>query len=428
MLVQLIVMTRLPRTGRNKTRLIPALGAEGATAFHERLAHHAIGRASAFCALQPKANLTIRLEGGTSIEGKSWLGSDSLDCREQSPGDLGWRMESAANEAFEEGAEKVVIMGTDCPSVDERVLAKAFDTLKQTDAVFGPAADGGYYLIGLNKPTSSLFREIPWGGERVLEESLAAAKAAGIRTTLLDTLSDVDLPEDLPAAKKVLTEGLTVSIIIPTLNEAETISSLLEQIQASQPHEIIITDGGSTDDTTALAKATGARTISSQKGRAKQMNLGASSASGEFLLFLHADTIPPRDFHKIISEILNRPGTSAGAFSFQLDDEIGAASLIEKLVSIRCKLFGTPYGDQGLFLRRTLFEEIGGFPEWPVLEDLGIVRALRRHGKVRLAPEPAITSSRRWKKGGTIRTFLKHQAMLAGFSLRIPTRFLARIR
>jgi len=421
-------MTRLPRAGRNKTRLIPPLGAEGATAFHDRLARHAIGRASSFCALHPEARLTVRLEGGTSIEGKSWLGSDTLDCREQSPGDLGHRMESAANEAFEEGADRVVIIGTDCPSINEDVLATAFDALNDADVVFGPAADGGYYLVGMRRPVPSIFKNIPWGGSDVLNESLAAVKKAGIRSELLETLYDVDMPEDLGPAQDALTKGARVSVVIPTLNEATNIAFLLEKIRASDPHEIIVADGGSADGTIGLAEKSGARVVSAPIGRAAQMNHGASIATGEFLLFLHADTVPPVGYCTIISEILNRPGTSAGAFRFQLDDGIGASSLIEQLVHLRCKLFGTPYGDQGLFLRRCLFEKTGGFPDRPVLEDLGIIKRLRKRGMVRITREPAVTSSRRWRNGGTARTFLKHQAMLAGFALGIPPRFLAKIR
>lgn len=421
-------MTRLPRIGRNKTRLIPALGPEGATQFHDHLARHAIGRASSFCTLNPAARFTVQLEGGTSIEGKTWLGADTMDCREQSPGDLGHRMESAAEEAFEEGADRVVIIGTDCPSINESILGKALEALTRADVIFGPAADGGYYLVGMRKPTPSIFRNIPWGGGDVLEKSLAAASAAGIRVELLDVLSDVDTPEDLDAAEAVLLEGSLVSVIIPTFNEAANIAPLLEKIQASQPHEIIVADGGSSDATVALAKAAGVRVVPAPRGRATQMNLGASVATGEFLLFLHADTLPPAGFPEIVSETLNRPGTSAGAFSFQLDDHIGTSSLTEKLVHFRCKLFAAPYGDQGLFLRRCLFEETGGFPEWPCLEDLGIIRSLRKRGKMRIAPESAITSSRRWKTGGIVRTFVKHQAILAGFFLGIPARLLAKIR
>tara|TARA_B110000037_G_scaffold221695_1_gene293520 strand:- start:22970 stop:24238 length:1269 start_codon:yes stop_codon:yes gene_type:complete len=421
-------MTRLPRTGRNKTRLIPALGADGATTFHERLARHAIGRASSFCTLHPKARLTVRLEGGISIEGKTWLGSDELDCREQAPGDLGQRMETAANEVFDQGADRVVIIGTDCPSIDESTLAKAFDALNHSDVVFGPAADGGYYLVGLNKPTPSIFRNIPWGGEQVLNESLAAAKKAGVRVQLLDVLSDVDMPEDLTAAETQLSKGATVSVIIPTLNEAGNITSILEKIAVSNPHEIIVADGGSTDGTTDLARATGVRVTSSPKGRAAQMNHGASIATGEFLLFLHADTLPPEGFPHIIANTLNRPNTAAGAFRFRLSGDMGASPLIESLVNLRCRFFGTPYGDQGIFVRRALFQNLGGFPNLQAMEDLHFIRKARKSGKIRGTDQAAVTSPRRWEKSGLIRTFLGHQLMLASGRIGIWPRIISRLR
>jgi hypothetical protein len=421
-------MTRLPREGRNKTRLIPALGAKGASEFHDKLARHAIGRASEFCTLYPKASLTVRLEGGTPIEGKSWLGSDSLDCREQESGDLGHRMESAAQAAFGEGAERVVIIGTDCPSIDATVLGKAFDALKNADLVFGLADDGGYYLVGMSRLVPEIFRDIPWGGRDVLEKSIAAARAVRIDPYLLASLPDVDFPEDLPAAELALTAGATVSVIIPTFNEEENLSTLLETLKQSHPHEILIADGGSTDRTLEIAAALGLKTVSAPKGRASQMNLAAASATGEFLLFLHADTIPPAGFPEMIAEILNCPGTSAGAFRFKLDDEIGTASLIEALVHLRCELFSNPYGDQGIFLRRSVFENIGGYPEWDILEDCGLIRKARKRGKIRISNKAALTSSRRWVAGGTVKTFFRHQLILAGFSLRIPCHILAHIR
>jgi len=226
-----IVMTRLPCAGRNKTRLIPALGAEGAAEFHDRLARHAIGRASSFVLSTPGARLLVRLEGGTPIEGKIWLGDNRVDCREQGTGDLGERMELAANEAFSEGAKRVVIIGTDCPSIDEGVLSKAFTALEKSDLVFGPALDGGYYLLGLAKPVSAIFKNIPWGGDEVLEKSLLAARDEGLPTALLNSLPDVDTPEDLPAGHAALGTGSSVSVIIPTLNEEAIIEKLLESIR-----------------------------------------------------------------------------------------------------------------------------------------------------------------------------------------------------
>lgn len=145
-------MTRLPREGANKTRLIPALGAKGAMDFHDRLARHAIARASAFCIMGIKRKLVLCITGGTLAEGKSWLGDDTLGIDEQADGDLGDRMHTAAANAFKEGAEKVIIIGTDCPCLDEGMLQKAEELLEGNDLVFGPALDGGYYLVGMRAP------------------------------------------------------------------------------------------------------------------------------------------------------------------------------------------------------------------------------------------------------------------------------------
>jgi rSAM/selenodomain-associated transferase 2/rSAM/selenodomain-associated transferase 1 len=418
---QLIVMTRLPCEGRNKTRLIPALGAAGAARFHDELARHAIGRASSFCMTFSNARLVVRLDGGSTREGKDWLGE--CDCRVQGDGDLGARMRRAAGEAFAEGASRVLIIGTDCPSMDESILTKAFDALEQDDLVYGPAHDGGYYLIGMSKACDEVFDGIGWGGGEVLNQSLAAAGKVGSSVAMLDPLADVDFPDDLAAARLALEAGSSVSVIIPTLNEEAWITKGLERVKVGQPHEIIVADGGSADATVDLALAGGARVVCSGPGRARQMNRAAMEATGEFLLFLHADTMPPKEYGKEIAVMLQRPGIVAGAFRFRLEGDLPAAPLIEWLVNHR----GTPYGDQGLFVRRSVFLKSVGFPDWPVMEDLGYVRKLRETGRVVVSNLPATTSARRWESAGFLRTLVRHQLMLMGLRLGASPETLARI-
>lgn len=422
----LIVMTRLPREGRNKTRLIPALGPSGATAMHDRLARHAVGRASSYAMMHPGTSLEMHLEGGSPDEGREWLGD--VECIAQHPGDLGQRMQAAAARAFSRGAKRVVIIGTDCPSIDEPTLSEAFVALVKNDVVYGPAADGGYYLIGLSKPCPQLFTGIAWGENRVLEQSFTAARESFLNVAMLEIREDVDTPADLPAAEATLAVGESISVIIPTLNEEEHLPFLLEHLKHCNPHEIIIADGGSCDRTVEIAEQAGARVVHAAKGRASQMNLAAATATGEFLLFLHADTMPPSDYTSIILTILHGPGTSAGAFRFALAGELRSSHLIERMVNLRCRLFQTPYGDQGLFLRRRMFRNAGRFPDWPVLEDLHLVRGLKKIGTVRTSTEAARTSPRRWQQGGTIRTFLRHQLMLAAYHVGIPARIIASMR
>jgi uncharacterized protein len=197
----LIIFTRLPCPGRNKTRLIPALGAAGAARFHDRLVRHTLGRALEFCTSN-KVQLVIRLDGGTPDEGGAWLGNHVFI--EQGEGDLGMRLDRAVRAAFDQGAQRVVVIGTDCPALDQATLASAFQMLSEHPVVFGPAYDGGYYLVGMVQPTPTIFQQIKWGGPEVLRQSLAAAQSEGLAVGQLKFLADVDVPDDLPAAEIAL--------------------------------------------------------------------------------------------------------------------------------------------------------------------------------------------------------------------------------
>ncbi len=422
----LIVMTRLPREGHNKTRLIPALGPAGATALHERMARHTIGRAAAFTMLHPAVSLRVLVDGGTPRQARAWLGGGRF--RKQESGDLGRRLEAAVSRAFADGARRVVVIGTDCPALDESTLAAAFEVLDRADLVFAPALDGGYTLVGLSGPCAAIFHDIDWGGPDVLRQSVDAAARSRKSVRQLEPMADVDLPGDLPAAEAALASGETLSIIIPTLNEEKALPPLLDALLAARPHEILIADGGSTDATRQTAERPGVKVLATPPGRAAQMNHAAARAAGEFLLFLHADTRPPPDFPELVTRTLQTPGTSAGAFRFQFDGSHPATPLVESLVHLRCRLRRLPYGDQGLFLRRSLFHHLGGFPEWPVMEDYQFVRTLKKSGRVRITASAAITSSRRWQDNGLVRTFLRHQLMIAAHHLGVPPARIATMR
>jgi hypothetical protein len=378
--------------------------------------------------MESGSHLTVSIAGGTPIDAKQWLGDEHVDCREQAPGDLGDRLKDAIEEAFANGAGRVLVIGTDCPSIDAAIYEKAIAILAENDLVLGPALDGGYYLIGMNRLVHSLFQNIPWGTETVMEATQEAARAASLSVGLCPPLPDVDLPEDLQAAEKALALGSSLSVIIPVLNEAKRIANLIRILSRHNPSEIIVVDGGSADATVVEASKAGATVIFSSRGRAAQMNAGAALATGENLLFLHADTTPPENFPKLIADTLNRPGTSAGAFRFELVGDFGAAPLIEYLVNLRCRCFQTPYGDQGIFMRRSAYRFLGGFTNLPVGEDLDLTHRLRKMGKIRATKASAPTSARRWQNQGMIRTFLYHQSVILAYHLRLPASWIARIR
>ncbi len=414
----LILFTRLPVPGQAKTRLIPELGAEGAAALQRRMTQQVLGRAWTWTVADPSLRLRIAYDGGSAAEMRDWLGP--LDFVPQGEGDLGERMHRCCQREFDAGARSVMIVGTDCPQLDEAHFRAARLALQQTPVVFGPAEDGGYYLIGLSRPLPALFTGTTWSTHQVLAESLTRAQQHGITPALLATLPDVDVPADVAAGEMALALGRTVSVIIPTLNEAENLTRLLPLVQAGQPLEIIVGDGGSTDATAEVANAFGARVIKTERGRAKQMNAAAREARGEYLLFLHADTYPPPHFCQLIADHLAGAGTAAGAFRFALREPIRGRTLIEKFVALRCATRHSPYGDQGLFLRRALFLAQGGFPDWPILEDVKLVHQLRKLGRIAITPEAAQTSARRWQEQGVVPTFLRHQRILWGYALGVP--------
>ncbi len=192
---RLILFTRYPRPGRTKTRLIPALGAQGAAALQQRMSEAIIAQMAQFAAQYP-VNLEIRYADGNQQAVEAWLSSD-IPCLDQGEGDLSDRLRRAFAQAFSQGSRQVVVIGADCPHLTPALFAQAFAALESRELVLGPAMDGGYYLIGLNRLAPALFAEIPWGSEEVLAATLKQAQDLNLSTHLLEPLADVDRPEDL---------------------------------------------------------------------------------------------------------------------------------------------------------------------------------------------------------------------------------------
>ena len=220
----------------------------------------------------------------------------------------------------------------------------------------------------------------------------------------------------------------SISVIIPTLNEADCIASAIRSAQSRGAGEIIVVDGGSADGTSAIAQSLGAAVIASAANRGAQQNLGALRAAGPILLFLHADTKLPVDFAGRIRETLAGPGVAGGAFRFRLDGLGWRFRLIERVVALRCKLFQLPYGDQAIFVTKETFERAGRFPESPVMEDFDFVTRLKKLGRVAIAGADAVTSARRWRRMGVWRMTWINQLCIFGYYLRIPSRRMARWR
>ncbi len=218
-----------------------------------------------------------------------------------------------------------------------------------------------------------------------------------------------------------------ISIITPVLNEEQQIVSFLDNLQPVSWCEHILIDGGSTDQTRNLINRYPVRLISSPSGRGTQQNAGASAATGDILLFLHCDTRLPENYQYPVRQILAQPGISAGAFQLGIDHPGRWYRLIERGVNLRSRLLSLPYGDQALFMKKSVFQQVGGFPDQPILEDISLLRRLRHLGKIGQAPAAVVTSARRWQRLGIFRTTVINQLMLAGMVAGISSQRLARL-
>jgi len=244
-------------------------------------------------------------------------------------------------------------------------------------------------------------------------------------------------------------ENKSISVIIPSFNEERRIRACIESAQRINPLEVIVVDGGSTDSTCEIAQEAGAIVIRSSKGRGIQMNKGASFAKGKVLLFLHADTIMPETEisslchpelgsgsqgmlkqvqHDIMESLTDK--NIGGFFRLKFDDNSLSTRLVEIFANLRARLFSLPYGDQAIFIKRDVFKKIGGFKEYPFLEDIDMAIRIRKFGKLKYIPLKVIASSRRLNKGyllSPIFVSLKNVVIALLFMLGVGPSRLARL-
>ncbi|HEV2149563.1 MAG TPA: TIGR04283 family arsenosugar biosynthesis glycosyltransferase [Longimicrobiaceae bacterium] len=213
-------------------------------------------------------------------------------------------------------------------------------------------------------------------------------------------------------------------MIVPALNEAERIVACLRSVAAQAgPRELIVVDGGSTDGTPGLAREL-ATVAAGPRGRAWQMNVGGRLARGEVLLFLHADSVLPAGALTALRDALADPRAAGGTFTLRFDTDRPWLRLYALLTRFRPRLFH--YGDQGIFVRREVFERLGGFAELPLMEDVDFLRRLRREGRVVLVPRPVTTSARRFLARGIVRQQLLNGALVLLYHLGVAPARLAR--
>ncbi len=204
---------------------------------------------------------------------------------------------------------------------------------------------------------------------------------------------------------------MTLSVIIPTLNEEQALGKTLADLSSAHTLEIIIVDGGSTDRTLAIAHTFCAHTPTAQlvrapTGRARQMNEGAKASRGDILLFLHADTQVVEEAPRIIESALANPAVVGGRFDVRFATRSGWGRIISTLMNWRSRTSGIATGDQAIFVRRHIFERLGGFADVPLMEDIDFSRRLKRAGSTVALRQTVTTSFRRWEQQGPLHTIL----------------------
>jgi len=223
--------------------------------------------------------------------------------------------------------------------------------------------------------------------------------------------------------------GPVISTIIPAYQEGEAINQVirhLRSIQGGIGREIIVVDGHSDGNTLSAIDDGAVIRIHSGKGRGRQMNAGAQAARGDILLFLHADTLLPQNAFSRIISIMRNGAFAAGAFSLRINGNPFFFRVIERLTVLRARLTRIPYGDQGIFIRRDYFRRIGGYREIPILEDVDLMRRIRKRGdRIVLLAEAVLTSSRCWDRNGLLCNTLRNRMIMILYNLGIkPERLL----
>lgn len=221
---------------------------------------------------------------------------------------------------------------------------------------------------------------------------------------------------------------MLVSVVIPTLNEERYIANTLQFLSTSLHVELIVVDGGSRDKTLEIARHFTEYVFLTHAGRAHQMNFGARHATGDVILFLHADTLLLPGAIEMVRYQMRRVNVAGGAFDLRLDSEHAIVRWIARLASFRSRCSRVPYGDQGIFVRRRIFHRLGGFKPIPVMEDIDFGRRLRQMGKVVFISEGLISSARHWDENGAFKTTVVHLSMRAMYLLGVSPHRIAGFR
>ena len=414
-----MIFLRYPDAGKVKRRLSEEVGSERAAEVYEKLIRRTLGVAGDFKRRAPEARVIIFHTPQDPVEKLKNKFRGPWEFSPQQGQHLGERMANALRAAFATGANKAVLIGTDLSDIEATDIEGAFRNIGEKVAVLGPAADGGFYLIGTDRPIDAPLDFSTWGTGEVFPRTVRELEANGFRIHLAAERHDVDCKSDLDRLGGDFLFAGSLSIIIPTLADAQKLSPLLLYLESSlwPGDEIVVVQGGAFDKVALRRISPSLAVVSTGKGRGIQQNAGAILSRGTILFFLHDDSIPPPEFPYLIRRACRDYHAALGCFKLRFLPSNRALGLIAAWANLRTVLFKLPYGDQGLFCRREVFERVGGFGRSYLMEDVNLAGKFRKMGQGRgaisILPVPVYSSSDRYLRKGILKaSLLNHSTFL----------------
>ena len=418
----LIVFLKYPEAGRVKTRLGREIGLEKAMNLYQKLLRRTLGIASDFKSSQDNQDDLDIFLFFSPPERKAELTKGypgPWEFTPQADGHLGERMGLAFRDLFCKGYEQIVLVGSDVADLTVSDMTEAFGLLKEKEVVLGPAKDGGFYLIGLVFPFEKIFQFDSWSTSSIFKRTLQCLDNADLTVGTLSERKDIDQAEDLVYIKDQSLFTDQISIIIPFMGRVSRLASLIDSLEAQlwPGDEIIIVKGGSFSEKRIEDITPKTRLVPGPRGRGIQLSHGARLGEGKLFWFLHADVVPPTNFGYHIRKLSQTADAVLGCFKLDYGASRFSLRMVAGYANLRTRYLRLPYGDQGLFCSREVFEKVGGFTKQFLFEDVDLVRACKKLGKIMIIPQPLYSSPQRYLMGGILRTSFKNQFLMLFYLL-----------
>jgi uncharacterized protein len=428
----LILFMRYPETGCVKSRLAAAIGTEEAARVYEKLIRRTLGVAADFKRDRPEVDIFIFFTPPDKVLQIEDAYPGPWSFVSQQGSHLGERMEGAIRQVMDRGHSDVLLVGTDLADLEPVDFTDAFQAVENGHTALGPAADGGFYLIGLRQPCPAVFQPESWGTKEIFARTERLLLNSGFKPKCMKERRDIDRAEDLPFVRRKPWFSESLSIVIPTLGSIGRLEPFLQNLQQQiwPDDEIILVQAERSEQQTDHfdSKQVMPQIVSVQapQGRGLQLNKGVRTAQGSLLFFLHDDSSPPPNFAYSIRKICEESAMSLGCFHLVFSPSNPLLNGIARWANFRTRIFDLPYGDQGLFCRRDVYGKVGGFRKPYLMEDVDFVRRCRRLGQLMFLPDRIVTSSEGYIHMGILRASLRNHLTMLLYHLGVDDRRLYR--